>query len=89
MATPRQVAEWMLDELRRVGILYQETAVYDIEQNFGEEQVYINQNGNPAISTKVLAEFRTLTGDSVVWNRGDRYWRFRRDFDQPGRQQNW
>ncbi len=85
--TPDQVAEWMLSELQRVKCLYQETAVYDITSKFGEEFTYCNDSGNPAIAKKVLAAFKKLTGDSVIWERGERMWRFREKYDEPGRQQ--
>ena len=47
--TPEDVAQWMFAELQRVTYLYQEQAVFDIEQKFGEAFVYINENGNAAI----------------------------------------
>lgn len=88
MATnPDQVAQWMLSELQRVKYLYQETVVHDIASNFGEDFIYYNDNGNPAIGKNVLAAFRKLTGDSVIWERGERMWRFRENYDEPGRQQ--
>lgn len=86
---PRQVAEWMLAELKRDGLLYQETAVYRILELFGEAFTYYNANGNLAIDRKVLAAFRALTADTVVWERGERYWRPRVATDSAGRQTDW
>jgi hypothetical protein len=43
------VAAWMMEEVERVGTLYQDCAVDEIERRFGEEFVYSNENGNPAI----------------------------------------
>jgi len=85
--TFEKVAEWMLSELQRVDQLYQETVVYEISEKFGEEFTYINEGGNLAINKKVLQEFRKLTKDTVIWDRGERYWRFREDYDEEGRQQ--
>jgi hypothetical protein len=85
--TPDDVAKWMLSELQREKYLYQETVVYDIESKFGEDFIYNNDNGNPAIGKKVLSAFKKLTGDSVIWERGERLWRFRGEHDEPGRQQ--
>lgn len=88
MATiPDDVAKWMLDELQREKCLYQETVVYDIESKFGKDFVRLNDNGNLAISRKVLSAFKKLTGDSVIWERAERMWRFREKHDEPGRQQ--
>lgn len=86
-ATSFQVATWMLEELDRVKFLYQEEAVSQIEVKFGRDFVYENDGGNPAISRKVLSEFKKLTGDSVVWDRSERMWRRRENYDAPGRQQ--
>jgi hypothetical protein len=85
--TPKEVAEWMLEELKRVNFLYQDTVVYQISEKFGEEYTYTNQNGNLAIDRVVLKEFRKLTGDTVIWERGERLWRFREDYDEEGRRQ--
>lgn len=86
-ATPDDVAKWMFSELQREKCLYQETAVYDIASKFGEEFTYYNDNGNPAIGKNVLVAFKKLTGDTVIWERGERMWRFREAYDEPGRQQ--
>lgn len=87
-ATAASVAQWMLDELNRVQFLYQEQVVYDIQSRFGDSFVYTNDSGNPAIAKPVLAAFNKLTGDAVVWERGERMWRRRADYDSPGRQQS-
>ena len=78
----------MLDELKRVRFLHQHEAVFEIENRFGEPFFYINDAGNPAIAKSVLTVFKKLTGDSVVWERGERMWRMREDYDSKGRQQS-
>jgi hypothetical protein len=85
--SPEQVAQWMVAELNRVNWLYQQEAVFAIEQKFGKQFVYENSAGNQAIAREVLAAFRKLTGDSVVWERGERIWRKRLAYDVAGRQQ--
>ncbi|MEY9884968.1 hypothetical protein [Bradyrhizobium sp. USDA 329] len=87
MTTPSEVAQFMLDELKRVSFLYQEQVVHDIQQKFGDDFVYLNENGNYAISKKVLTVFRQLAPD-VVWERGERMWRERTAYDTDGRQQD-
>jgi hypothetical protein len=82
----QDVAAWMLDRLTRDRYLDQETAAGEIARTHGKEFVYVNQNGNLAIDRKVLSAFRKLTPQSVVWERGERMWRFREDYDAPGRQ---
>ncbi len=85
MAT--DAAAWMLGELRRSGILYQHVAASEIESRFGSEFVYANERGNLALHKRVLAAFRELTGDKVVWQGGERLWRLREEHDQPERRQ--
>jgi hypothetical protein len=87
--TASDVAKWMLDELNREQILYQETAVWEIQEKFGESFVYQNDRGNLAISKEVLSEFKKISEDTVVWIRGQRYWRFREATDEPGRKQDY
>lgn len=86
--TPEEVAQWMLAELDRRQHLYQEDVAHQIRINFGEEFVYLNANGNIAIGRDVLKAFRALTGDAVIWERGQRMWRRRATYDPPGRQQD-
>jgi hypothetical protein len=86
-ATPADVAAWMVQELQRDGVLYQDVAASGIQGQFGEAFVYFNNNGNLAIDKRVLAEFQKLTRDSVVWLRGERMWRKREEFDERGRRQ--
>jgi hypothetical protein len=84
----KQVAEYMLARLQKTKNLYQETVVYEIKKQFGKEFTYINDNGNLAIAKAVLAEFKKLSGDDVIWERGSRMWRLRKSYDKPGRQQD-
>jgi hypothetical protein len=81
--TVYDVAVFMLKCLNKENILYQEAIVYEIQKQYGDEYVYPNENGNLAIDRKVLTEFNKLTKDNVVWSRGERYWRFRQDGDNP------
>jgi hypothetical protein len=84
---PKEIAEWMLEQLKAGRDLYQDEIVNEIEQKFGGEFVYENENGNPAIDRRVLQEFRKMTEKTVVWERGGRFWRFRESGDQAGRRQ--
>ena len=86
--TTEYVAQWMLEELHRVKYLYQQDAVFAIETKFGGPFFYINEAGNPAIDKKVLSAFKKMTGDTVVWERGERVWRMREEYDTQGRQQS-
>ena len=88
MHTIDDVAEWMKSQVEVSSRLYQEVAVYKIKSLFGDNFVYTNENGNLSIDKKVLVKFKKLTGDLVIWERGDKAWRKRNSYDQPGRQQD-
>jgi hypothetical protein len=88
MTTAADVAQWMVEELKRVKYLYQEEAVHQIAQRFGDKFTYINNEGGYSIGRDVLAAFRRLTEPDVVWERGDRMWRLREKYDEPGRRQD-
>ena len=85
--TPEFVANWMLSQIEKAGDLYQDDAVSEIFDRFGDQFTHENENGNLAIAKPVLAAFRKITKDSVVWERGERRWRKRELSDEPGRQQ--
>lgn len=51
--------------------------------------VYTNESGNPALDTAVLREFRKLTEQTLIWERGENAWRRRKEDDIPTRQQDW
>ena len=66
-----------MEQLRQRPILYQETAARQIASAFGAEFTYKNKNGNRAISKAVLTQFRKISGDDIIWERGQRMWRRR------------
>ncbi|SDN55570.1 DUF6953 family protein [Allokutzneria albata] len=85
--TPQDVAQWMADHVSELGELYQEDALYHIEKNFGQEFTEQKDNGSWGIARNVLRAFNSLTAETVVWVRSERYWRPREDGDAPGRSQ--
>ncbi len=87
MARPNQIAEWMASKVRTTRELHQEDVVYEIEWTFGDEFVYLNKNGNLAISKEVLKEFKKLTDGTVVWEKSDRLWRPRLPHEDPSKRQ--
>lgn len=85
MATAKDVAGWILEQLPESAFLYQERIARNIRQQFGEEFTYRNKNGNWGIRKDVLDEFRKLTPTDVVWSRSTQAWRRRRPNDPEGR----
>lgn len=86
--TAADVARWMLEQVQSAQWLDQDVAVFEIEKRFGSTFVYDNEKGNPAIDRIVLKEFKAISKETVVWERGDRAWRLRTPHDLPGRQQD-
>ena len=86
--TAATVAAWMMAQIHEHGELHQDEAASDIVERFGVEFVPENQAGNLSIRRDVLAVFRQLSRDSVVWMRGERLWRKREFGDAGGRQQD-
>lgn len=84
--TVDEAAEWMLSELKRAKYLDQETAAYKLVK-LNKELIYHNAAGNLAIDKKVLAAFKKLLPEDVVWSLGQRHWRYRIKSDKPGRMQ--
>jgi len=82
--TPKEAAEWMLEELNRVRWLDQETVAWKIVQ-IDKSLVYDNENGNLALKQSVLSEFQKLTANTVVWSRSEKHWRLREPYDTPGK----
>jgi hypothetical protein len=78
MATPKTIAEWMLEELKRETILCQEVVAHEISMLFGDEFTYTNENGELALDERVLREFRKLTENMVLSIGGERVWRLKR-----------
>ena len=75
----------MLEQFGAKDELYQDDAAYRIAEKFGNDFVYINDNGNLAIGKPVLREFRKLTEGVAVWERSERRWRRRLPSDLSGR----
>ncbi|CAB3863648.1 hypothetical protein LMG26689_02623 [Achromobacter animicus] len=79
-------ARWMLEMLRRDGCVYQDDTV-DMLTNVGaEELLRENLDGNMVLGNEVLSAFKKISADAV-WIKPDRYWRWRVDEDEPGREQ--
>jgi hypothetical protein len=76
-ATPLELARWMMDQLTTKGGLYHRTAVRHIRHHYGDLYLYLNANGNPAISKNVLNEFRLLAGGTAMWQSAKHCWRLR------------
>jgi len=82
--TALDIAVYMKSELEKVKYLYQVDIVYKIEEKYGSKFVYENASGNMSINKEVLKEFQHISPD-VVWERSERCWRFREDYDEKNK----
>ena len=87
MTMPEQIGVWMLAEVLRGGLLYQQDIASDIARLFGEEFAPSDASGHRTIPREILREFRRVSGDSVIWLGHDAVWRKRQPGDRPGRKQ--
>jgi hypothetical protein len=76
VATPKEVAQWMVAQLEADDSLLEVDAVAAIEKLFGPAFVYVSDIGEKSIDRRVLNQFRKLTEDDVVWvtQHGGGYW---------------
>ncbi|MHC3127003.1 hypothetical protein OB03_06700 [Brevundimonas sp. GN22] len=81
-----EAAEWMLQQFKNCGFLYQETAASYLLQYNKEQLAYYDANSNACVGKDVLKAFNKLT-PQAVYERSDKFWRMRLTTDQPGRQQ--
>jgi hypothetical protein len=79
------VAVWMLQQIDNESCIYQDEVVDYLVRAKREDLLVENSDGNQVIGKAVLAAFRKLTPESVVWVKPDRYWRYRVTEDEPGR----
>lgn len=84
--TPRQAAEWMLEQFELKRFLYQEEAASHFLFMGEGSLVSFDASSSLCIDKKVLAEFKKLT-PFAVYERGEKFWRDRLPSDLPGRQQ--
>jgi hypothetical protein len=61
MATPKEIAQWMVTQLDESEQLLQVEAVAAIEKLFGPEFVYLSDLGEMSIDRRVLYHFRKWT----------------------------
>jgi hypothetical protein len=69
-----EIAQWMLEELKSAGKLYQDQAVAHIREKYGDSFIYINENGNVSIEKEVKKRFKKLHGGRAAWERDAFFW---------------
>ncbi|MNN50453.1 hypothetical protein D3C81_1650390 [compost metagenome] len=72
--TAQEVAEWMVKEIRFTGTLHQTAAIEYVKANFGEQFVFVGENGNASLSKDVKKAFRKLHAGRIAWDRDGFLW---------------
>lgn len=72
--TAKQVAEWMVEDIRFRGILRQEEAIAYVREHFGAAFIFVNENGNASLEKEVKKEFRKLNRGQIAWDRDGFMW---------------
>ncbi|EPQ7202363.1 DUF6953 family protein [Providencia stuartii] len=80
------VVQWMMTALAADECLYQQDVVDYLIKVDNEQHLKENADGNQALSTKVINRFRIDSGLNVVWVKPDKYWRYRVNEDEEGRE---
>lgn len=81
-----EVIQWMLDNLKKDGCLYQDDVVDYLVKLNQMDFLKENADGNLVLKLSVNSGFKKQTEDNVVWVKPDRYWRYRVAEDEPGRE---
>ncbi|MFF2480929.1 DUF6953 family protein [Paenibacillus sp. NPDC058071] len=72
--TALEAATWMVSEIKEKGNLHQADAIEYVSTHFGEEHVFVNENGNASLSKDVKKAFRKLHAGRVAWDRDGFFW---------------
>lgn len=75
--TPAELGKLMLGLFQRDDYLDHAEAADLIADAGGDDYLFTNDNGNIAIDTEVLKEFRKLTEKTAIWMKSTRAWRLR------------
>lgn len=76
----------MMSKLSKDGCLYQQDVVDYLIKTNNEQHLKENADGNQALSRKLIDKFRIDSGSNVVWVKPDKYWRYRVNEDDEGRE---
>lgn len=69
------VAKFMLNELKKNGVLNQVGLVDTIKDKFGDEFVFETTHGTLTIDRKVIREFNKIKGPDIVWDKYGCCWK--------------
>ena len=74
MMTVKDVASFMLNEIKKNGSLPQFGLVDIIKEKFGNEFVFETTHKTLTIDRKVIREFNKIKGENIVWDKDRCCW---------------
>lgn len=72
--TAQDVAAWMVHAIEFQGTLRQEDAISYVRENFGEQFVFVNEQGHASLDKEVKKAFRKQHRGRVAWDRDGFFW---------------
>lgn len=70
----QEIAVWLINEIKRKGLLKRTEAVEGIESNFSSKHVSLTKKGNKSLDESILRNFRDLKDETISWNVGEQAW---------------
>ena len=53
----QQIAQWMVSQIEHNGMMHQSDVIAHVKANFGEQYVFVNENGNESLSKRSKKHF--------------------------------
>lgn len=72
--TTKDVAQFMLSEVKKNGVLSQVGLVDIIKKKFGDEFVFETTHGTLTIDRLVIREFNKIKDPDILWNKDGCFW---------------
>lgn len=79
--TSYDVAIWLINEIKREGLLKSAVAAEKVESTFDNSFISLTPEGNKTINSNVLRHFRDLKSSSIEWNIGKLAWQYQGNGD--------
>ncbi|SDS64906.1 hypothetical protein SAMN05444162_1937 [Paenibacillaceae bacterium GAS479] len=70
----QKIAQWMVDEIRDKSILRQGDAIAHVRSHYGDQYVFVNEQGNASLEKEVKKAFRKLHRGRIAWDRDGFFW---------------
>ncbi|WP_409333648.1 DUF6953 family protein [Acinetobacter parvus] len=76
-----------MEHLNKFKILNHEEVIGILYIEYDGAFVTVNEKGNQVIDKPLLKAFKEATATTVVWDKSEKAWRFREEYDSTSRSQ--